>query len=168
MDDLTRELWFATWIMNALDLFFPTCYTCTFVTTRHWQTSGRLVQELNIFTVYSRRKERSEFNQNVRFFDVIAAVESVRPKVDAFMQFDPATNGSTLMYNLQACAVTLAASSSSNFSRCVADNPTYWNERSVWNLKFWSFVSFSDKQAKGILFIGIWNEISIIVTFSAT
>ena len=115
--------------MNALDLFFRRVirvrlYNQTLTDVR---STGAGIRYLHC--IFHRRKERSEFNQNVRFFDVIAAVESVRPKVDAFMQFDPATNGSTLMYNLQACAVTLAASSSTNFSRCVADNPTYWNER---------------------------------------
>ena len=68
-------------------------------------------------------------NQQVRFFDVIAAVENVRPKVDTFMQFDPATNGSVLLGMLQACAVSLAANSTTDFSQCVAGNPTYWNAR---------------------------------------
>ena len=50
MDDLTSERSFdkrATWILEVLGSFF---------TTRHWQTTGRLVQELNVRTLYAMAK----------------------------------------------------------------------------------------------------------------
>ena len=40
----------ATWVIDVLGLSF-TCYPWAFCTTRHWQMSGRLVQELNVCTV---------------------------------------------------------------------------------------------------------------------
>ena len=36
----------ATWVINVIGIFF------WHVTTRHWQMSGRAVQELNVFTVW--------------------------------------------------------------------------------------------------------------------
>ena len=53
MDDLTTERTFdsqATWIIDVLDLFFH-MLSMGVRTTRHWQTSGRLVQELHVCTV---------------------------------------------------------------------------------------------------------------------
>ena len=52
--DLTNERIFdpqAPLVIDVLDLFFD-MLSCT---TRHWQKSGRVVQGLNIFTVYSDR-----------------------------------------------------------------------------------------------------------------
>ena len=57
MDDLTIEHSFdsqATWIIDVLGLFFD-MLPIGVCTTGHLQTSGRLVQELNICTVYSGR-----------------------------------------------------------------------------------------------------------------
>ena len=53
MDDLKTERSFdsqATWIINVLGLFFD-MLPIGVCTTGHLQTSGRLVQELNICTV---------------------------------------------------------------------------------------------------------------------
>ena len=53
MDDLTTELSFNsldTWVIDVLDLFFY-MLSMGVSTTRHWRTSGRLVQELNVCTV---------------------------------------------------------------------------------------------------------------------
>ena len=41
-----------TWVIDVLGLYFDTLSTGAF-TTRHWQTTGRLVQELNVHTVWS-------------------------------------------------------------------------------------------------------------------
>ena len=53
MHDLTTECSFdaqATWVIDVLGLFIdmPSMVVCT---TRHWETSGRLVQEINVCTV---------------------------------------------------------------------------------------------------------------------
>ena len=53
MDDLTIERSFdpqATWVIDVLGLFFDMSSTGV-CTARHWQTSGRLVQELNVCNV---------------------------------------------------------------------------------------------------------------------
>ena len=53
LDDLTTERSFnsqATCVVDVLGLFFD-MLSMGFCTTGHWQTSGRLVQELNIRTV---------------------------------------------------------------------------------------------------------------------
>ena len=53
MDDLTTERRFdsqASWLINTFGLFFDMLAIGVF-TTRHWQTSGRLVQEYNVCTV---------------------------------------------------------------------------------------------------------------------
>ena len=50
MDDLTNERSFdsqATWVIDVLGLLFDMAVCIT----RHWQTSGRLMQELNVCTV---------------------------------------------------------------------------------------------------------------------
>ena len=54
MNDLTTERSFdsqATCVIDAICLFFD-MLSMGVCTTRHWQTSGRLVQELNVCTVY--------------------------------------------------------------------------------------------------------------------
>ena len=53
MHDLTTECSFdaqATWVIDVLSLSIdmPSMVVCT---TRHWETSGRLVQEINVCTV---------------------------------------------------------------------------------------------------------------------
>ena len=53
MDDLTTEHFFdskTAWIIDVFGLFFD-MLSMGVCTTRHWQTSGRLVQELNVCTV---------------------------------------------------------------------------------------------------------------------
>ena len=53
MDDLTTERSFgsqATWVIYVSFLFFD-MLSMGVCTTRHWHTSGRLVQELNVCTV---------------------------------------------------------------------------------------------------------------------
>ena len=53
MDYLTTEHSFDsqdTWVIDVLGLF-DMLSMCVY-TTRHWQTSGRLVQALNVCTVY--------------------------------------------------------------------------------------------------------------------
>ena len=55
MEDLATESsfdWQATGIIAMLGLFLD-MLSMVVCTTRHWQTSGRLVQELNICTVSS-------------------------------------------------------------------------------------------------------------------
>ena len=52
MDDLTTESSFnsqATWVIMSLIYFFD-MLSLGVCTTRHWQTSDRLVQELNVCT----------------------------------------------------------------------------------------------------------------------
>ena len=44
----------ATWVIDVFDWLFDIIDMCV-CTTRHWQTSGRLVQELNVCTVYYYR-----------------------------------------------------------------------------------------------------------------
>ena len=54
MDDLTTECSFnlqVTWVIAMLGLFFD-MLSMGICTTRHWQMFGRLVQELNVCTVY--------------------------------------------------------------------------------------------------------------------
>ena len=54
MDDLTTELSFdsqGTWVIGVHSLYLD-MLTTGVCTTRHWQTSGRLLQKLNICTVY--------------------------------------------------------------------------------------------------------------------
>ena len=53
MDDLTTERIFdsqSTWVIDVLGYFLT--LSMGVCITRHWQTSGRLVQELNVSTVY--------------------------------------------------------------------------------------------------------------------
>ena len=53
MDDLTTDHIFdpqATWVIGVLGYFLT--LSMGVCTTRHWQTSGRLVQELNVCTVH--------------------------------------------------------------------------------------------------------------------
>ena len=53
MDDLATERnfdWKATWVIALHGLFFA-MMSMDFWTTRHWQTSGRLMQELSVCTV---------------------------------------------------------------------------------------------------------------------
>ena len=55
MDDLTTERSFAlqaTWVIGVLDLFLDKL-SMSVCTTKHWQTSGRLVQDLDVCTVVS-------------------------------------------------------------------------------------------------------------------
>ena len=55
MDDLPIETSFdskATWVIDILSLFFDMLST-DICTTRHWKTSGRLMQELNVCNVVS-------------------------------------------------------------------------------------------------------------------
>ena len=57
MDDVTTERSFdslATCVIDVLGVFVDMFAICV-CTTRHWQTSGRPVQELNFCTVISRR-----------------------------------------------------------------------------------------------------------------
>ena len=54
MDGFTTERSFdslATCVIGVLGLFFA-MFAMGVCTTRHWQTSGRLVQELNVCTVH--------------------------------------------------------------------------------------------------------------------
>ena len=54
MDDLTTERSFdsqARWVIDVLDEYFD-MLSMGVCTTKHRLTSGRLVQELNIFTVF--------------------------------------------------------------------------------------------------------------------
>ena len=54
MDDLTTEYSFGLQVMNAIDvlgLFFDRL-SIVVCTTRHWQMFGRLVQELNVCTLW--------------------------------------------------------------------------------------------------------------------
>ena len=53
MCDVTTEHSFvsqAMYVIDVIRLFFELLSTSVF-TTRHWQTSGRLVQELNVYTL---------------------------------------------------------------------------------------------------------------------
>ena len=45
----------ATWVIGVLGLFFD-MLSLGASTTRHWQTSGRLVQELDVCTVPAQRR----------------------------------------------------------------------------------------------------------------
>ena len=54
MDDLTIERSFdkqTTWVIDVLGLLLLTCYPWLF-RTRHWQTPGRVVQEVIVCTVH--------------------------------------------------------------------------------------------------------------------
>ena len=53
MDDLRTERSFEwqAWVIDMRGLYFD-MLSMGFCTTRHWQTSGRLVQELNMCTVH--------------------------------------------------------------------------------------------------------------------
>ena len=58
MDDLTTERSFdsqGTWISDGLVLIFDDMIYNGVCSTSHWQTSGRLMQELNVCTVYEIR-----------------------------------------------------------------------------------------------------------------
>ena len=53
MDDLTTERSFdsqATWVIDVLGIYFDIS-SIVMSTTRHWKTSGRLVQEMIVCTV---------------------------------------------------------------------------------------------------------------------
>ena len=53
MDDLTTECSYAsqaTWFIDVFGLFFDMLFIGVCM-TRHWKMSGRLVQELNAYTV---------------------------------------------------------------------------------------------------------------------
>ena len=66
MDDLKTERSFssqATWVIDVLGLFFDMLSMGVFKENRLWQTSGRLVQELNVCTVVliSKRHIKMKF-----------------------------------------------------------------------------------------------------------
>ena len=55
MDDLKTKRnfdWEVTWALDVLGSFIDMLSICM-CTTRHWQTSGRLVQEVNVCTIHS-------------------------------------------------------------------------------------------------------------------
>ena len=67
MEDLTNKRNFdlqATWAIDMLGLFFDKLSrgVCT---TKHWRTSGRLVQEFNVCAVYYERE--GIFHQQIPF-----------------------------------------------------------------------------------------------------
>ena len=45
VDDLTTELSLDSWVIDVLGFYMLSMGVCT---TRHWQKSGRLVQEFNV------------------------------------------------------------------------------------------------------------------------
>ena len=62
MNDLTTERsfdWQATWVIDENDKFC--CKVVRVSTTRHWQMSGRLVQELDVCSVQTHNKNRTGY-----------------------------------------------------------------------------------------------------------
>ena len=73
MDDLTTERSFAsqdTWVINVVGLLSD-MLAMGLRTTRHWQTSGRLVQELNVCTVYCTVYSRLKVAHGINLFDFV-------------------------------------------------------------------------------------------------
>ena len=55
MDDLTTEHGFDSqgmWVIDVFGLFFFEMLSMDVYTTRHWQTSGQRMQELNVSNVF--------------------------------------------------------------------------------------------------------------------
>ena len=73
MDDLTTECCFvlqATWVIDVLGLILDMLSKCV-CTTRHWQTTGRLVQALNVCTVVPVPLLRGSFKCWPMFLDIL-------------------------------------------------------------------------------------------------
>ena len=73
MDDLTTERSFdsqATWVADVLCLYFDILFKSA-CTTRHWQTSGRLAQELCVCPVLLQCPATQSIGHTFMFDNII-------------------------------------------------------------------------------------------------
>ena len=76
MDDLPTERSYnsqATWVVDVSDML-----SMSFGKTRHWHASGRLVQELNVYTVYFQIQFKCSYCHKMIYILLYTSVQKVQ------------------------------------------------------------------------------------------